>query len=362
MYRLIIIILIFLPFTAVLAQDNNTEQFRAKIIEIVASEQKIRDNGTYYIQQDLKLKGISGDWEDKEVQFKGISDFDIPSQGEYKEGERVIVRWSVDFDGQDRFFITGYDRSFYIYILGLLFCLAIYIVGRKKGIRSLVSLVISFFIITKFIIPQIMAGHNPLLIALIGSGAILGIIIYTTDGFCRKTHLSVVSVMLSLLITFILSLIFVKLTQLTGFASEESGFLVNLAGGNIVDFRGLLMAGILIGTLGVLDDVILGQMEVVSQVQKLNPDLDQRLLIKSANEIGRTHLGAIINTLFLTYAGASLPILILFASGGNMGLNIILSNEAIATEIVRTLTGSIGLTLAFPITTYIGVKYLKKKL
>jgi uncharacterized membrane protein len=153
------------------------------------------------------------------------------------------------------------------------------------------------------------------------------------------------------------------LTKLTGFYSEEVSFIAGMSGINIIDFRGLLLAAIMIGTLGVLDDVILGQIEAVNQIKKLNPDLSKKKMIKSASEIGRTHLGSMVNTLFLTYVGVSLPLLILFSVNQDVGVTFlsVLDNEFLATEIVRTLTGSIGLILAFPIATYLAVHLLVDK-
>jgi len=340
--------------------DNGT--FEAKIIEILDERELKQENGDISIQQNLELKALNGWWTGDEFIYQGISDIEVLNMANtrFEVGDKVLVNRTKDIEGNVQFYILNYVRRGYLYLLGLIFAITVIIVGKKKGFRSLISLAVSFLIITKFIIPQILNGGNPLIISLIGSTLILGLIIYITDGFNKKTHLALISVALSLFLTFIISLIFVNLTKLTGFASEEAAFLVGTA--NIIDFRGLLLAGILIGTLGVLDDVIVGQVEAVNQIKKLNPNLKTKEVIKAANEIGRTHLGAIINTLFLTYAGASLPLLILFSLDTSavswlQGLD----NELITTEIVRTLTGSIGLALAFPITTIITAYFLKIK-
>jgi uncharacterized membrane protein len=366
--KLILTLIIFFIFTPVFVFAENipeTETFRAEIIEILEEREIDRENNSKSTQQNIKMLGVDGSFENKEIIYYGISDIDVLSMSNtiYKVGDKVHVNAFKNIDGSEQFFIMNYVRRGHIYLLGILFAIVIILVGKKKGVRSLVSLVISFFVIIKFIIPQIINGHNPLVISLIGSAIILIFIIYLTDGFNRKTHLSIISVLLSLLITFLLSIIFVNLTRLTGFSSEETSFLVGIPGSNIIDFRGLLLAGILIGTLGVLDDAILGQVEAVSQIKKANPDLKNKQVIKSANKIGRSHLGAMVNTLFLTYAGASLPLLILFSLSDVSGLGFgnVIDNEFIATEIVRTLTGSIGLALAFPITTYLATYFLEFK-
>lgn len=366
---LILFISCFVPNQLVLAQESNLtfdqgQTFEAKVIDIVQQENIIREDGTEALQQNIKLKGLKKEWKGKEVLYYGISEIDVLSNPIYKVGDKVWVNETKNSSGETDYYILGFVRRGVIYILGILFSGLIIFVGRKKGFRSLISLVISFLIITKFIVPKIMLGSNPLFISLIGCAIILSFIIYLTEGLNRKANLAIVSILISLFITFILSLIFVKLAHLTGFSSEEASFLVGSVGNNIIDFSGLLMAGILIGTLGVLDDVVLGQIESVNQIQKLNPELSKKKTIQAASEIGRTHLGSIVNTLFLTYAGASLPLLILFAMGSiYSGVTMVqaIDNEQLATEIIRTLVGGIGLALAFPISTILATYFLKNK-
>lgn len=364
----VVFIICLIPSQFVWAETTPTfdqgKTFEAKVVDVLRQENIIRDDGTEALQQNIKLKGLKGEWKDKEVLYYGISDIDVLSNPTYKVGDKVWVNETKNDDGEMSYYILGFVRRGVVYFLGILFSVLIVLVGKKKGFRALLSLVLSFFVITKFIVPKIMNGSNPLLISLIGCTLILACIIYLTEGWGKKAHLANISILFSLFITFILSLIFVKLAHLTGFASEESSFLVGSTGNNIVDFSGLLMAGILIGTLGVLDDVVLGQIESVNQIQKLNPDLSKMKTFQAASEIGRTHLGSIVNTLFLTYAGASLPLLILFAMGSTYsGVTWAqaIDNEQLATEIIRTLVGSIGLALAFPISTVLATYFLRSK-
>jgi len=367
MKKLIISVLIFCTFAplSTLAQNipPTNETFQAQVLEILEEREMTRENGVQTTQQNILLEGKSGSFENREFTYYGISDIDVlnMSGNTFAPGDKVLVNWSQDIDGNDQFFILNYVRRGYRYLLAAIFAIAIILVGRKKGVRSLVSLVVTFFIIIKFIIPQIIAGNSPLLVALAGSIAILGLIIYITEGFNRKTHIALLSIAISLFVTFILAYIFVHLAKLTGFSSDEATYLATMPGSHIVDFRGLLLAAILIGTLGVLDDVILGQIETVDQIKERNPNLSDKKTIRSATKIGRTHLSSMVNTLFLTYAGASLPLLILFSVNPESAVTFhnALDNEAIATEVIRTLAGSIGLILAFPITTYLAVYFLK---
>lgn len=363
----IISLIMFLPFL-VFAQttDEATPQtdkvFKAKVIKIIEKKTIKRPDGSQALQQNLLLRGLEKEWKDKEFEHQGISDLDVASANTYKVGNKVMVSEVRSTDGNIDYYITDLVRTGYLFWLTLLFSVVIVIIGKKKGVKSLISLAVSFFIILKFIVPQIIKGTSPLTVGVLGALIILAIIIYLTEGWDRKSHISVISVFFSLLVTFLLSWIFTNLTRLTGLAQEEATFLLGANNGNM-DFRGLLLTGILIGAVGVLDDVIVGQVESVRQIKKANPNLTNSQVFKSAYEVGNTHLGAIVNTLFLTYAGASLPLLLLFYMNptGAVSFTHVINNEIVATEIVRTLVGSIGVALSMPISTFLASVWMREK-
>lgn len=359
MKKKFILVLVFLflglihPATALY---NNS--FRAKVIEIIDSEDKTReDDNSTYTQQDIKLIALDGEYKDQEIFYYGISDIDVASASIYKVGDKVLVDES---DGV--FYITDFVRTNYLYLLVILFILTVVLIGRFKGFKALLGLVLSFLAIIKFILPQILAGNDPFIVSLIGCLFILAVIIYLSEGWNRKSHIAIFSVLISLIVTLILSVLFTKLTRLTGMAQEETVFLIGL-GAKTINFQGLLLAGMLIGAVGVLDDIIIGQIEAVGQLREANPELKANKLFTMAYKIGNTHLGAIINTLFLTYAGAALPLLLLFIINEQSGLawNQLLNTEVVSTEIVRTLVGSIGVILSMPIATYLASRDFAKK-
>ena len=341
---------------------STEETFEAKVIKILDQKETAREDGSKIIQQNLLLKGLNGKWKDKEIKFEGISDIEVASAGIYKVGDKVLAQKSTDIEGKEKYYITDFIRRGYLYLLGVIFCAIIILIGRKKGIKSLLGLVISFFIIIKFILPKILDGSNPLYIGLIGAFFILTIMIYLTEGWKQKSHLSVLSVLISLFITLIFSVLFTKLTRLSGMTQDETVYLIGLTK-NAINFQGLLLAGMLIGAIGVLDDVIVSQIEVVKQIKEANPQMDSSQVFKAAFKVGNTHLGTMVNTLFLTYAGASLPLLLLFIIKQEPFLSYsqVINNEIIATEIVRTLVGSIGVALSMPIATLLGAYWLKIK-
>ncbi len=334
--------------------------FEARVIKILEEKEIAREDGDKATQQDLLLKGLEGEDKNKEIEINGISEIDFVSVNHYKVGDRVLVQKTETPDGQSNYFIIDIVRRNPIYLLTFIFAVVTIIIGGSKGIKALISLIATFLIIVYFILPKILNGANPFLISVIGSLTILTIIIYLTEGWHKKSHLAIISVTFSLVLIVILSSVFTAMTRLTGFAQEESVFLIGV-GQKAIDFKGLLLAGILIGAVGVLDDIIVGQLEAVKQIKEANPNLKPMQVFKMAYRVGNTHLGAIVNTLFLTYAGASLPLLLLFTLKQEpyLTFNQIINNEVVATEIVRTLVGSIGVAMSMPISTYFGAFWLK---
>ena len=357
-------VIILLP-CFVFAQAENISPdkiFKARVIEILKQQETILPDGTKAEQQNVKLLGLEGEFSGQEIEFNGIGDFDVVKKNIYQVGDKVLAVASIDNEGNVLYYVTDYVRDSSLWWLVAIFVLSLLIVGGFKGMRSLFALAITFIVIIKYIVPHILAGTSPLLVTLIGSLIILLIIIYFTEGFKARSHISVVSIFFSLIITIFLSWFFVSLTKLSGLASEEISFLINL-GGQTINFKGLLLAGIIIGTLGVLDDLVISQVVTVEQLAKANKYQSRREVFKRAYKVGVSHVSSMTNTLFLAYVGVSLPLLILFISGESAfsSWSQIINNEVIATEIVRTLAGSIGLILSAPIATTVAVWWFVRK-
>jgi uncharacterized membrane protein len=210
---------------------------------------------------------------------------------------------------------------------------------------------ISFLVIFIFILPKISAGANPVGIAILGALMIIPPTFFLSHGLNKKTLVAMGGTLIALIITGILANIFVEAAKLTGFASEEAGFL-QVAKGGAINMKGLLLAGIIIGLLGVLDDVTVSQAAIVFQLKEANDRLKFNQLYQRAMRVGQDHIASMINTLILVYAGASLPLLLLFLDNPHPFSEVV-NYEIIADEVVRTLVGSIGLILAVPLTTLI---------
>ena len=359
---LLILLTIFIaPFSLSAEQPRKDEIFKAKVIEIVAQKQKISPEGKINLQQDLKLVGLEGKFKNKEIKFNGIGELDVLNKQIYQIGDKVIMAASYDADNKATYYIVDYARIGKLWFLAGLFLFTLLVVGRIKGLRSAIALGLTFIIIIKYIIPQILSGANPLFVTLLGSFLILLAIIYTTEGFCPRSHIAIISILISLCITILLAQFFVSLTRLTGAANEEILFLFNIKGAAI-NLRGLLLAGIIIGTLGVLDDVVISQTATAEEIAKTDAYLNAKEIFKKTYNVGVSHIASMTNTLFLAYAGMSLPLLILFVSGQSAFASWpqALNTELIATEIVRALGGSIGLILSVPITTLIAARWFSK--
>lgn len=360
-FSLFIFLLLVPGFCRAEGMDLNQEIFKAKVIEIIQQEEKVRDDGSQFAQQNLKLRGLEGEFKGKEIVYQGITEVEVISGSLYQVGDKVFVDRFIDESGQEVFYVVDFVRGNSLLILLIAFVLVVLLVGRFKGIKALIGLVLSFVVIIKFILPQILLGHDPFLISLIGGVAILAAIIYLTEGVNRKSHLAILSVLFSLLVTLGLSVIFTKLVRLSGLAQEEASFLIGATGVEI-NFQGLLLAGFIIGAIGVLDDIVVGQVEAVARIREANPSLPAKKVFSLAYKVGNTHLGAIVNTLFLTYAGAALPLLLLFILNQDSGVTFsrLVNTEVVSTEIVRTLVGSIGVMLSMPIATFLAAFWNRK--
>ncbi len=273
-------------------------------------------------------------------------------------GDMIIVSISKTPDNVVNAYFVDFTRTTPILWLAILFALAIVLISQWKGIRSLLSMAFSLYIIIGYIIPQILSGRDPLQVSIIGSIILLAVTLYLTYGWNLKTHSSVISMVFVLLLTGTLAGIAITFTKLSGIGDENVLFLMQNSQTQI-NIRGLFLGGLIIGALGVLDDLVTTQASAVFELRHANPNFDFRGLFNSAMRIGQDHVAATVNTLVLAYAGASLPMLLLFSLGqGDYGY--LINFSLIAEEVVRTLVGSLGLIAAVPVTTVIAIFFAQR--
>jgi uncharacterized membrane protein len=235
-------------------------------------------------------------------------------------------------------------------LLAGIFVAAVVVLGRLRGFFAVVGLGLSLVVLLKFSIPAVLDGHDAVVVALITSSAIAYLALYLAGGFNDATTVALIGTLAALVITTLLAMAFFELCQFSGYTSDEAFFL-SLAN-NAVNIRGLLLGGVMIGALGALDDITVTQASAVWELHGANPELGPRKLFDAGLRIGRDHVASTVNTLLLAYAGASMPLLVLFVVS-HQSLGTVANSEIVAIEIVRTLVGSIGLVSAVPITTWL---------
>ncbi|HEV7756006.1 MAG TPA: YibE/F family protein [Mycobacteriales bacterium] len=263
-------------------------------------------------------------------------------------GDGVTLAYQADPANGKPYQITDHQRGSQLWILVAAFVLAVLAFGRWRGLRALLGLAVSFTILLMFIVPGILAGESPLLVAIVGAAAIMLTVLFLTNGVNVETSIAVLGTLAALALTGLLAAVFTGITHLTGIASDDASYISVTYPS--VDMRGLLLAGILIGALGVLDDVTVTQAATVTELATANPSYTPGQLYRAATRIGRAHIGSVINTIILAYAGASLPVLLLLVAG-RTPTGQLLTEQLMAQELVRSGVGTIGLITAVPITT-----------
>lgn len=353
----ILILLLFTSHSYVFA-DNNTAE--GKVIEIKEEgTEKIENSKVDY--QILKVEITTGTERGKYVEIKngGITGgvYRV-NNAKYKVNDKVKLQVNDKQDGTKKYLITGRIKRTGLIILFFIFVLTVTLVGKFRGFMSIVGMIFSFFVIIKMIIPMLIKGYDPLLSATLGMLLIIPVTFYISHGFNKKTHVGIITTIIGLLFTGILAIFFTKLTHLTGFGSDETNYLQMQSNLNI---KAIMLTGIMIGVLGVLDDITIGQASVVQQLVIANPNINLSTLYKRSMSVGQDHITSMVNTLILVYAGSALPLLLVFTNN-NISIKDIMEFEFIAEEIVKMLVGSIGLILIAPIATFLSsVSFLKVK-
>ncbi len=272
-----------------------------------------------------------------------------PSTPRFAADDEVVLSYGGGDPADGRSYqLVDFQRGVPLALLAALFAVAVLVLGRWQGVKALGALVISFLVLVFFVLPAITGGESPLLVAIVGAGVIMFAVLYLTHGLSARTSTAVLGTMVSLTLIGVLGALWAAFAKLTGIDEDTSTLVAVL--NQPIDTRGLLLAGVVIGALGVLDDVTVTQTSAVWELRAANPSLSRRQLYTSALRIGRDHVASAVNTLVMAYAGAALPLL-LYSSVSGVGIGTIVSSQSIAQEIVRTLVGSIGIVAAVPVTT-----------
>ena len=284
----------------------------------------------------------------------------LEARPDFDVGDEVIVNVSTDPEAG---FVAVSDRyrvGTLALLLGL-FAVAVTLVGGWRGVRSLIALALTLAVVVKVVVPLILAGWDPAPVAILAATGVTIATFLLTEGARRQTVAAALGTAISLTLVAILASVFDSLSRFTPLrGSESAGFLVSM-GGTQLDLGGLVLAAVIFGALGVLDDVTVTQAATVHELHQADPRVRPLTLAGRAMNVGRSHIAATVNTLVLAYVGASLPLIVLFAAGRQDPL-LIVSGEVVAVEVVRALVGSIGIVAAVPVTTLIAVGLIGRRL
>lgn len=337
-FAILVVVLLFFP--GVVFAQTEDDYFEASVVNVDDE------------RGSILIVGTNGDYKGLEME---VNTMQLPSNLAriIKNGDKVVA---LKVEGEtSQYVITDFIRQDALGLLFVVFAVIAVLVGKKWGAASILGMAYSFIIIFNVLIPSVVSGNDPVVSAVFASTLIVPVTFYLSHGISRKTHIAIVSTIVSLVVTGVLAALFIEAAHLTGYAQEEALFL----GGNNYNMKGILLAGIIIGVLGVLDDITISQASVVEELSDANKKAPSLELYRRAMNVGRDHISSLVNTLVLVYTGASLPLLLLFYESSR-GIGDFINIEMVADEIVRTLVGSIGLILAVPLTTFIASFSVKK--
>ena len=300
-------------------------------------------------EQELEIKILSGKHEDKTINVQNTVT-NNPLDFKLKEGSKIVLYLQEFKDGTLQAQIQDYYRLSPLIWFIVLFLILLLIFGKLKGLKTIISLAISIFLIFKVLIPKALDGTSPLWLAILISIIATVVTLLLIAGFKRKATAAIFGTISGVLVAAILAIIFGKISHLSGLSTEESRLLFDKF--PELNLQGILFAGIVIGALGAVMDVAMSISSSISEVKKAHPEISFKKLVKSGFSVGKDIMGTMSNTLILAYVGSALPLLLLFASYQESYLKI-LNFEFLAEEVVRSMAGSIGLIAAIPLTALI---------
>lgn len=348
-----------IPGEAVAPNLSPFSEYEKAVVVSIESESHDNFETIQRYIQEVKVRFLSGQNKNQEVNLS----YEVGTeQQKLRIGSKIVVAKSSfeeNVSGYE-FVIVDEYRLPYLAIFILLFVVLAIIFGRWRAVTSIVGLLFSLVVLLYFLAPRILSGSNPTELALAACVIIAIVSLYIAHGFNRRTSLSVISTLIIIFTAFCFSLLAIKFLRLFGNGSEEILLLQSYSLGAL-NLQGLLLAGILIGTLGILDDITTAQTAAVEELSKANQSFSLSELYKSAMSIGREHIASLINTLVLAYAGAFFPLFLIIIINFHQPFWTILNSEFIIEEVVRALVGSIALVLAVPLSSLLASYYYSRK-
>lgn len=327
---------------------------KGKIIDLIYEG----EDAYGFFQQVFAAKILQGPYKGQTVEvhnaFSGNPAMDLA----IAPGDKVILALEVIDDQIVGAYPQDFYREFHIYLLIVIFVVLLIVIGRLKGLKAVITLGITILLIAKVMLPAMLKGYDPLLLAILTSVLVTTLTIFVIAGFTSKSIATIIGTTGGVIVAALISLWAGKAAKLTGLSGQEAQMLMCVAEDIGFNFKNLLFAGIIIGALGAVMDVSMSIASAMEEIKANNPSISYKKLIQSGMNVGRDVMGTMSNTLILAYTGTSIPLLLLFLSYQQSFLKII-NMDFIATEFVRALSGSIGLIFAIPITAFISAALLK---
>lgn len=323
-------------------QQGGADELTGQVTAVQAEEcaEELPDDVNGCGTATVRVTGGAEDGDDLEVPLPNGTGAPEVAEGD----DVVLIRTGPD---GETYSIVDQQRGTGLVVLAAAFALALVAFGRWRGLAALAGLGVTFALLLLFVVPAILAGEPPLLVAIVGSAAIMLTVLYLTHGFGLSTTVAVLGTLVSLTLTGLLSSLAVGALHLTGVTDDLSASVGTSQG---INTQGLLLAGIVIGSLGVLDDVTVTQSATVTELARANPAYGVGQLYRAGSRVGRSHIASVVNTIVLAYAGSALPLLILIVANDD-SLGGVLTDQVIAQEIVRSVVATLGLVAAVPLTT-----------
>lgn len=365
MKKFILLFILILSFSISYADTSDHGEVvgehteRAVVLEADDLSEVTDSEGSFLQEQHVKLEIISGKYEGEifEInnQLSGHAVYDIVVE----EGDKVVVLIEEHEDGRTGIYISDYMRQDYTIYLALAFVILIILVGRTKGIKSVITLSLTLFVIIKVLLPAILNGMNPIPLTIVLSIFITIVTLFIIAGINTKSISAIIGTVVGVLVAGFLAYFVGTQVKLTGMSSEEAVMLLYIPQEVSFDFKGLLFSGIIMGALGAVMDIGMSIASSIEEIYNANPSLTRKQLFNSGMNVGRDVMGTMTNTLILAYTGSSIPLLLLFMAYETSFIKI-LNLDVIATEVVRSLAGSIGLVIAIPVTAMV-TSFLMKR-
>jgi len=350
-------LLVFLSTTnfasAQVAYEEVQDILRAQVVDILSEQERpIMGTDATAVVQKIEAKLLEGQNKGRIVEFES----DLLR---LKQSDKIYLTHVIDIDGREIFILKDVDRGFGMVFLFLTFSVLLIIFSKWQGVRALTSLLLSIVGIVFILLPALLAGYDPMLMSILISAIILALALFGTHGFGPIPSIAYIGTIITVLVTSLIAWFFVYYLRLSGYGDDASVYL-NFATRGQLDLAGLLLGSIIIGVLGMLDDIAITQVSVIAELKHANASLNMTELYKRSVRVGKDHIGSLVNTLALAYVGAALPLVLLFSTS-DAPLYFTLNQEVVAAEMARILIGSIGLVLTVPITTLIAAWWFHHK-